>query len=398
MGVVRIVLACVGAALVVATSVSVLTALVIPRGRLGRMQRRTDRAVALLFGLLARPLPDYPARDRLLAAQGPAFLAVVLVTWLAGDLMGFALLLWPFTHSLSGAFREAGSSLLTLGFASTPSVGPTLLDFLCAAAGLVTVALQIGYLPTLYSAFSRRETEVTLLASRAGSPPWGPELLARTRVGLQAESEMTDFYRGWERWAADVAESHSNYPALIRFRSPQAYASWIVGMLAVLDSAALYLAIAPTRAPVAARLVLRMGFTALRQIADAIGMPYDSDPRPDGLLQLTENDFADALRRLDDVGFPRERDDTESWAHFRGWRVNYESIAYALCREVDAVPALWSGGRRSGELPLPPVRPPVRTPLDPDGLTGRGGPARTRKGPPPWSGGGPDARGISTRG
>ncbi|HEV7207954.1 MAG TPA: hypothetical protein VGN54_04355 [Mycobacteriales bacterium] len=398
MQVVRIVLACLGAAVVVATSVSVLTALVIPRGRLGRLQRRTDQAVAAVFRLLARPLPDYPSRDRLLAAQGPAFLAVVLVSWLAGYLLGFALLLWPFSRSLSGAFRESGSSLLTLGFASTPSAGPTLLDFLCAAAGLVAVALQIGYLPTLYSAFSRRETEVTLLASRAGSPPWGPELLARTRVGLQAESEMADFYRGWERWAADVAESHSNYPALIRFRSPQANASWIVGMLAVLDSAALYLAVAPTRAPIAGRLVLRMGFTALRQIADAIGLPYDPDPRPDAPLQLTEAEFGDALRRLDDVGFPRERDDAEAWSHFRGWRVNYESIAYALCREVDAVPALWSGSRRSGEPPLAPIRPPVRTPQDPDGSSGRGGLSKdarpgARKGPPPWTGGGPEPRG-----
>lgn len=369
----RIAGAVLGGLVVLATSASVLTALVIPRGRLGRLQRAADRAVAAAFGLVTGRMHEYRSRDRVLAAQGPAFLGVMLLLWLSAFLAGFGMLLWPFTRAFGSALREGGSSLFTLGFASTPSGAPTALDFACATAGLATVALQIGYLPTLYSAFSRRETEVSLLASRAGSPPWGPELLARTRVGLQAEEEMADFYRGWERWAADVAESHSNYPVLIRFRSPQAYASWVVGVLAVLDSAALWLAVSPSRAPVAGRLVLRMGFTALRQIADAVGLDYDPDPRPDGPLQLTEADFAAALDRLDEVGFPRERDAVEAWRHFRGWRVNYESIAYRLCWEVDAVPALWSGPRRCATPPVGPVRPPVRSPEDPEGTTGLGG-------------------------
>src|SRR5207244_1611771 len=82
------------------------------------------------------------------------------------------------------------------------------------ATGLIIVALQIAYLPTLYAAFNRRETEVTLLAVRAGRPAWGPELLARSRFTITTE-ELPDFYRRWERWAADVAESHSSYPVLI---------------------------------------------------------------------------------------------------------------------------------------------------------------------------------------
>ena len=74
--------------------------------------------------------------------------------------------------------------MFTLGFAYTPSAAPTVIDVVAAATGVVVVALQVGYLPTLYAAFNRRETEVTLLLARAGSPPWGPELLLRTRYGV----------------------------------------------------------------------------------------------------------------------------------------------------------------------------------------------------------------------
>src|SRR6202044_1926797 len=103
-------------------------------------------------------------------------------------------------------------------------------------------------LPTLYSAFNRRETAVTLLAARAGIPASGPELLIRTRYGVAVLSDdLPALYSRWERWAADLAESHSNYPVLVRFRSPHALSSWLISLLAVMDSAAMMLALCPTR-------------------------------------------------------------------------------------------------------------------------------------------------------
>ncbi|HZE03072.1 MAG TPA: hypothetical protein VE155_15060 [Pseudonocardiaceae bacterium] len=78
---------------------------------------------------------------------------------------------------------------------------------LAAATGLVVIALQIAYLPALYAAFNPRETEVTLLSARAELPPWGPELLLRTRYGVRVcTDDLPQFYAQWERWAADVAE------------------------------------------------------------------------------------------------------------------------------------------------------------------------------------------------
>jgi hypothetical protein len=310
-------------------------------------------------------LRDYERKDQVLAGQGAVVLLVQLITWLVAFELGYALVLWPFVHGFPAAMRETGSSMFTLGFASTNGTAPTIVDILAAATGLVVVALQIAYLPTLYSAFNRRETEVTLLTARAGTPPWGPELLARTRYGVAVRSDdLPAFYNRWERWAADVAESHSNYPVLIRFRSPQALSSWLVGLLAVMDSAAMLLALCPSRDRIEPRRAIRMGFTALRQIGVGLGMPADTDADPDAQIQLRFEEFAAAVDMLRLVDFPMERDAAEAWPHFRGWRVNYESLAYALARHIDAVPAPWSGPRRWPAETIPVRRPANRAPKD----------------------------------
>jgi hypothetical protein len=313
----------------------------------------------------------YERKDRLLAAEGPSVLLGLLGVWLVSLLGGFSLLLWGTTDSLSGgaAVREAGSSLLTLGFASTGGPAATAIDFAAAATGLVVVALQIAYLPTLYGAFNRREVLVTMLDTRAGAPAWGPEILARHyAVGLI--DTLPTFYASWEAWSADVAESHTNYPVLTTFRSPKALHSWVIGLLSVLDSAALFLALAPDRAPTEARLCLRQGFTALRDIADTLGIAYDPDPRFDQGIALTYEEFLEGVERLGrgtNGAFPTERSPEEAWREFVGWRVNYESIAYALADRTDAVPGRWSGERKRMGERIETVPPVNRTPDSPEG-------------------------------
>jgi len=366
MGAVRVLGAVLGGLLVLTTSASVLRSLVMPGGRVSRLVKAVDQSTDRVFRLASRPFPTYDRRYRVLAFQAPLILAILLWSWLFAYLVGFGLLLWPETHSLAGALRESGSSLFTLGFASTHNGGPTVIDFLAGGAGLIVVALQIAYLPTLYSAFNRRETEVTLVAVRAGLPAWGPELLARSRFTITTE-ELPNFYRQWERWAADVAESHSSYPILLRFRSPHPMASWLIALLAVMDSAALYSALAPGELPIEARLCLAMGIRCLRQLADTLGIPYDEDPHPDAGIALTREDYDVGIGRLQSVGFQMERTPDEAWPHFQGWRVNYEPIVYRLANAIDAVPAAWSGPRRSKEASIAPQRVINRTPEHPEG-------------------------------
>ena len=353
----------VGVVIAAGTAASVFQILVVPRGRATRLANLVLRVVQGGFLLLARRARTYEAKDRLLSQAGPLTLLVLLLVWLLSFHLGYSLILWPLAGgTLWEAVRETGSSLFTLGFASRAQTGPTLLAFLAAMTGLLVVALQIAYLPVVYAAFSQREALVTTLQSRAGSPAWGPEILVRHHmVGIM--DNLRHFYGEWEAWAAQVAESHANYPVLLYFRSPHALRSWIVGLVAVLDSAALYHAFYGDDAPSETRLCLRMGFTALRDIADVIGLEYDPDPDPDGPLALTYEEFEAGIRRMSGAGLPLPRTTDEAWAHFRGWRVNYESIAYGIAERVVAPPAPWSGPRsRLRGTVIEPYRPIDRRP------------------------------------
>jgi hypothetical protein len=372
----RVVAAVIGAVLVLAVGSSVTGTLIVSRSVSSRLTRLVDKAVVGAYRLAIKwyvhKVPGdsphaiqmaYKRADRLLATQAAAILLCQLAAWLVVAYVGFALLLWPFaTRGVVSAFIDAGSSLFTLGFAVPVGAVPAVIVFLAAATGLVIVTLQIAYLPTLYASFNRRETEVALLNARAGVPSWGPELLARTHYALGTDNStldtMPDLYARWERWAADVAESHTTYLPLVRFRSPGALSSWVTALLAVLDSAAMFLALSPKAAPeIAARLCLRGGFLCLTRIARALGIDVPDEPDPGGGISLTYDEFLDAVERMREVDFPIERDPADAWPDFVGWRVNYEQAAYGVAFAVDAVPALWSGPRYHGIPPIPPIRP-----------------------------------------
>ena len=361
---IRVVAAVIGAFIVLGTGWSVLGTLVVPR----RIRSRIPRVVFIVnrsvFRYFADKTSSYGRRDRILAVQAPVQLIAQVVAWLALYLVGFGLLMWPLVGNgeLGRAMEQAGSALCTLGYLAPTTRGVAALDPLAALAGLGTVALQIGYLPTLYAAFNRREALITMLDSRAGVPSWGPELLARTHYGLgsgvSAVSELPELFEAWEQWSADVSESHTTYVPLIWFRSPRPLSSWVTAQLAVLDAAALYLALLPdARGLIQARLCLRGGFNCLGNIARALRMPIPEDADPSDGISLSYEDFLEAIERLRRVDFPVERPVEDAWADFLGWRVNYEAAAYALAWETDAPPALWSGPRRNEIETIAPLRP-----------------------------------------
>jgi hypothetical protein len=344
---------------------SVIGTLIVPRPVGSWLTRLVDRLILAAYQAVTRPVTSYQRRDRILATQAAAILVTQLAAWLGIFLAGFTLALWPSpARSITTALADAGSSLFTLGFAEPPGTTPAVIVFIAAATGMVVVALQIGYLPTLYAAFNRRETEVALLASRAGVPSWGPELLARTHYalgsGVSTINTLPELYRQWERWAADVAESHTTYLPLVRFRSPQPYSSWVISLLAILDSAALILCLAPEQAPtVPARLCLRGGFGCLRRVARAMGVDVPEEADPAAGIALTYEEFLEGVARMHEVGFNTTREPADAWPDFVGWRVNYETAAYEIAAAIDAVPALWSGPRRHAMTEVAPERPPA---------------------------------------
>ncbi|HEX3195669.1 MAG TPA: hypothetical protein VHS30_38395 [Streptosporangiaceae bacterium] len=357
----RDVAAVVGALLVLAAAVSVVGTLIVPRSVASWLTRWVDVIVNGVFNLITRPVASYKRRDRILAAQAAMILLGQLAAWLLISFIGYTLLVWPFTPGgITSAVTLAGPAV----FGPNDALGAAerIIGDLAAGTALIIVTLQIAYLPTLYAAFNRREDEVSLLNARAGVPSWGPELLARTHYALGSGTSTIDalpaLYQRWEAWASDIAESHTTYLPLVRFRSPRPLSSWVISLLAVLDSAALYLALSPQSAPVVpARLCLRSGFVCLREIAQAMGFGVPGEPDPASGITLSYQEFLDAVARLHKVDFPIERDPPDAWPDFVGWRVNYELAAYTVAYALDAVPAMWSGPRRRPTPPLAPLRP-----------------------------------------
>jgi hypothetical protein len=369
----RDVAAVVGGLLVLAAATSVVGTLIVPRPVGSWLTRGVDKAVNGGFRMATAHIKSYRRRDRVFAAEAAVLLLAQLGAWLLVFYLGYALLFWPFVPNITAALVTAGPGLWGIGgigSAEVAGAGPRIIQDLSALSGIVTITLQISYLPTLYGAFSRRETEITLLAARAGVPSWGPELLARTRYalgsGLSTIDTLPDLYERWEAWAADLAESHTTYLPLVRFRSPKPRHSWVVALLAVLDSAALYLALAPGSAPeVQARLCLRSGLICLGEVARAMGLNVPPADAPDMAagIELTYEDFLEAVQRLKEVDFPIEREPDEAWTEFVGWRVNYEKAAYAIAFAVHAVKGPWSGPRVHPDPVIYPLRPaPGRPP------------------------------------
>ena len=360
----RYVAAFAGLVLVLASARSLIVTVIVPRPVSSWLTRWVSQLAGLVFRMITGRITDFRTRDRILASQVAAVLLAQIIVWLLMFFVGYSLMLWPFVHGgITGAFSTAGPALWEIGSENVHGAPErTILD-VAALCGIITVTLQISYLPTLYSAFNRRETEVALLNARAGVPSWGPELLARTHYalgsGVSSISTLPQLYYDWERWAADVTESHTTYLPLVRFRSQKPLSSWVTSLLAVLDSAALFLALSPEQAPtVPARLCLRSGFLCFSSIARAMRFDVPEEPDPESGIDLTYEEFLDAVARMRKVNFPMERQPEEAWPDFVGWRLTYEKAAYAIAQAVDAVPALWSGPRRIPDPPIPPFRPP----------------------------------------
>jgi hypothetical protein len=364
---VRIAFFALGVVIVLLSAMSVFTTLVIPRATSSRLLRTVSRLLAKAVKPILHRLDTYEAKDRVMALVGPFGLLVLFGAWLGLLVLGFGFMIWWVSGgTLTYALGASGSSIFTLGIIGGGKGANKALDIVEAGSGFLVIALEIAYLPLLYSSFSTRETEVTMLAARGGVPTWGPEILSRHQRFTNVD-ELPGLYATWERWAAAVSESHTGYPSLMWFRSPEPTRSWLLALVAIMDAAALHHSVAPSTAPRQGRLCLRMGINCLRSLADALRIPYEADPLPTTPIRLTEEEFAEGYDLLVSVDFPVECPREEAWRHFWGWRANYEPIADALTLLVMPPPAPWL-------LPRPEVGSAIfpvilnRTPDDPEGL------------------------------
>src|SRR5215472_9638253 len=242
-------------------------------------------------------------REVFLSFYGPVSLVFLLSFWAVGLILGFAWLhrslVTPMRMpDIGGGFLAylyfSGSTFFTLGLGDVVAqtwVGRAL-TILEAGLGLGFLAVVIGYLPVLYQAFSRRELNISLLDARAGSPSTAAELLRR-HFDDDAFLELSAFLRDWERWAAELLESHLSYPVLAYYRSQHSNQSWVSALTTILDVSALVMVGVEGVPAYQAKLTFAIARHAVVDVAHVFNTsphePHEDRLPPTELVRLQNN-------------------------------------------------------------------------------------------------------------
>ncbi len=330
-----------GIAIVAGILLDAFETIVLPR-RITRTFRLTSwfyRNTWVPWARGARRIKSPARREAVLGYFGPSSLILLLVLWAFGLIFGFALLQYGAGEHLQlsnervsfGALMyHSGETFFTLGYGDITPVSPLAraLAVLEAGMGFAFLGVVIGYLPTIYSAFSRREIEISLLDARAGSPPTAAELL--TRFGnCPQQTVLDEILRDWEHWAAQVLESHLSYPVLSFFRSQHNNQSWLGALTTILDASALVMAGIDGVRDEQARLTFAMARHAVVDLAQVMRAQYDAHTT-DRLPAAELNRLRAALGEQD----LRLKDGIEAEEKLDHLRSLYEPYAIALARRL----------------------------------------------------------------
>jgi len=282
--------------------------IVLPRrvSRWFRLTRMFYLSTWIPWRALARQIPRTKQRETILSYYGPLSLLVLFVIWAAALIFGFGFLYYSaavhhdvILSSLSTAIYMSGTTFFTLGLGDVAPHSPAerVLAVFESGLGFGFLALVVSYLPVIYQAFSRREVNIVLLDARAGSPPTAAELLRR-HSGPHGKDALQGLLHDWERWSAQILESHVSYPVVSYFRSQHSNESWLAALAAILDVSALLIANAEDACSRQARLTFAMCRHTVVDLAQVfyrkpLASPANRLP-PEDLERLRE-----ALRQAD---------------------------------------------------------------------------------------------------
>jgi hypothetical protein len=328
-----------GAVLVLLILWEAFETIVSPRrvSRRFRLTRAFYRATWLPWRAVARLVPAGRRREDFLSVFGPISLLVLLVLWAALLILGFTLLHWGAGSGMHMATGQRGFlvdlyvSGVTLFTMSPGDVAPAtdaarVLTIVEAGTGLAVLAMVVGYLPVLSQGFSRRETNVSLLDARAGSPPTAGELLLR-HAGEAQQELLARLLEQWEPWCADLLETQVSFPVLAYYRSQHANQSWVAALTAMLDACALVMAGLDGEPPRAARLTFAMGRHAAVDLTLVLGLA----PRPVSADRLPAPELAELRQALREAGL-RVREGPQADARLQRLRAMYEPYMNALAQ------------------------------------------------------------------
>jgi hypothetical protein len=325
--------------LIVAILWEAFETMILPRRvtRRVRMTREFYRLTWAPWVFLAKRIKREKRREKYLSMYGPLSLLGLLALWAWGIIFGYAIMQWALHTQLNvpaasvsfGTYLYlSGTTFFTLGYGDvTPlsHLGRTI-EVLEAGTGFGLLAIVIGYLPVLYQSFSRRESNITLLDARAGSPSSATELLRRHNAAGNMD-DLRPLLHEWERWSAELLESHLSYPVLCYYRSLHDNQSWLAALTTVLDTCALVMVGVDGTSEWQARLTFAMARHAVVDIAQI----FSTAPRRGDCCE-TRLPAAD-LARLRDIFAANGvnlRQGTEAEQHLLKLRMMYEPYVIAL--------------------------------------------------------------------
>ncbi len=299
-----------GAALILIILGDAFETIVLPRRVMRRMSlaRLFYRSTWLFWRNTVRSIFSKKQQENYLSWYGPLSLLLLLILWATGLVIGFGLVHWSFGPTirapgglagLSTYLYLSGTTFFTLGLGDivpNTSIGRAIIAFE-AGMGFGFLALVIGYLPALNQSFARREVNISLLDGKAGSPPTAGEMLRRHSHDSGLE-ELQQVFHEWERWSADLLESHLSYPVLAYFRSQHDNQSWLAALTSIVDASTFAIASMEGSCRRQAQLTFAMTRHTLVDLAQVLDCP----PHPSKHNRLTADQLTSLRTSLASAG------------------------------------------------------------------------------------------------
>ena len=323
-------------------------AIILPRRvtRKFRLARLFYRSTWITWRFINGLIPSRKTREALLGFYGPLSLLVLVGVWAVGLVLGFGLMQYGagsavvITGALPGFLTDiylSGTTFFTLGLGDVipRSNLSRALVVTEAGFGFGFLAAVIGYLPFIYGSFSKREVNISLLDSRAGTPPTAGELLRRHGYEY-GQDALAELLKDWELWSAELMESHLSYPVLAYFRSQHDNQSWIASLAAILDTCALVIVGIEGACEKQAELTFAIARHAVVDLSQVFG----TAPKPLPHDRLSAQDLRHIRDTLAQHGM-KLHDGEEADRKLTGFRKMYEPYIYALANYLNQTLPPW---------------------------------------------------------
>lgn len=356
-----------GVVLTAGVTIAAIASMVVPRATRSGLAHIVTKSVLIVTRFPLRAMRTYKMQDRWLRMAAPISVLVQLAIYVFLIIVGMAFVIYGQTHlTWKQAAWQSASTVTTLG--SVESVnGPSAITVSIGAfLGLVVIAVFMGYLVGLYSAYVARESLMARFSQIGGEPAWGPMVLARSAALSGQPASLLDC-ENWQTWMADVRLGQQASPVLAHFRSPDPLRHWVTTLLAILDATSLALGLGIAQDRAAAIRVLAEGTITLRVLnrkgvgQERLNWQFEkyvldvlngtATPNPAASTKVSDEEWNAAVGVLVGMGAATRASLESSRSTFDALRDLYASDACALASHLHAVRGPWSGERRF-ELPV----------------------------------------------